>query len=475
MTDAAGRYRLISRLGAGGFGQVWRAYDNDLGVEVAIKQVLPRDANAPDSAERLARAAREARNAARLRDHPAIVSVYDVFIADGAPWIVMQLVDGVSLDEHVKECGPMMELHVAKLADALLGALAAAHAADIVHRDVKPANVLLTANGHPLLTDFGIAKHRHDHTLTSEGSFLGSPGYTAPERVRGEDAGSVGDLFSLGATLYEAVEGRPPFRKDIITSVVFDQPATPRRAGSLSGLILGLLEKDPRARLTIEQARTMLATPVTQDARLAQLTVRRAQALYEASVTQDARTPTRAYTGGADVVDVPVPSSFNVVITAAGAKKIQVIKVVRELTNLGLKEAKDLVDRTPSVVLTRVDGRAAARAEAALDRAGAVVEVVAADAVAVAVRGTATRRIRVKDASSNGKPLQVFVDGRSLGILRAGLIEKYAVDGAPHTLVVATMDRTVASDPVPIPAQSPGSTAEFEVHGTQRSLRLVRV
>ncbi|MGW2146019.1 serine/threonine-protein kinase [Nonomuraea bangladeshensis] len=257
-----GRYRLVALLGSGGFGRVWRAYDEVLDVEVAIKELhlLPGMAQAEQD-KRLERAAREARNAVRLRTHENILAIYDV-VPDGLPWIVMELIDGCSLAEHLDEHGPLPAERAAHVAGALLAALGAAHRAGIVHRDVKPANVMLSTDGRVLLTDFGIALHTTDTTLTATGMLVGSPEYMAPERLRGTDGRPAGDLFSLGATLYQAVEGVSPFRRDTqpaaLTAVLLEEPPPPRRAGRLAPLITRLLDKDPGNRPTVEQALAML-------------------------------------------------------------------------------------------------------------------------------------------------------------------------------------------------------------------------
>ncbi|MGW5161979.1 serine/threonine-protein kinase [Nonomuraea wenchangensis] len=257
-----GRYRLVTLLGSGGFGRVWRAYDEVLGVEVAIKelQLLPGMSQAEQD-KRLERAAREARNAVRLRTHENILAIYDV-VSDGLPWIVMELIDGSSLAEHLDEHGPLPVEQAAQVAGALLAALGAAHRAGIVHRDVKPANVMLSADGRVLLTDFGIALHTTDTTLTTTGMLIGSPEYMAPERLRGTDGLPAGDLFSLGATLYQAVEGVSPFRRDTqpaaLTAVLLEEPPPPRRAGRLAPLITRLLDKDPNSRPSVEEALAML-------------------------------------------------------------------------------------------------------------------------------------------------------------------------------------------------------------------------
>ncbi|MEZ0113033.1 serine/threonine protein kinase [Catenulispora sp. EB89] len=258
-----GRYRLVDRLGSGGMGRVWRAHDQTLGIDVAIKEVsLPFMLSEKQLAERLSRAEREARNTVRLRDQPGIVTVHDVVIDDDAPWIVMQLVTGSSLDEHLTEHGPLSVENAAKVADTMLRALAAAHAAGIVHRDVKPANVLLAKDGRVLLTDFGIAQAEGDSSLTMTGAVIGSAEYLAPERARAEDAGPASDLFSLGVTLYQAVEGVSPFRRDsptaTMTAVLFEQPAPPKNAGRLTALLGALLAKDPNQRPTVQAALAML-------------------------------------------------------------------------------------------------------------------------------------------------------------------------------------------------------------------------
>ncbi|MFD8483342.1 serine/threonine-protein kinase [Kitasatospora sp. NPDC059673] len=259
-----GRYRLVRALGAGGFGSVWLAHDETLGVDVALKEVrLPPSGTAAEHAELLARAQREARHAARLRDHPHVVGVHDVVLDGGAPWTVMQLILGRSLHERIAEGGPLPVPEAARVASAVLAALDAAHRAGIVHRDVKPANILLADDGRVLLADFGIAVQQHQTALTASGMFVGSVDYIAPERAQGGPADPAGDLFSLGATLYQAVEGRLPFRRDTpvgtLTAVLFEPPAPCVLAGPLTPLIDGLLAKDPAARLDGARAAAMLA------------------------------------------------------------------------------------------------------------------------------------------------------------------------------------------------------------------------
>ncbi|MEV1168116.1 serine/threonine-protein kinase [Nonomuraea sp. NPDC049784] len=261
-----GRYRLVSELGSGGFGRVWGAHDETLRVDVAVKELwLPPVMAEDEKADRLARATREARNAARLRDHPNIVGVHDVLVENGLPWIVMQLIDGRSMQDHLDAHGPLSVEETANVAAKLLRALNAAHDADIVHRDVKPANVMISKSGEVLLADFGIAFHRADTALTVTGAVIGSVEYMAPERARGADGLAASDLFSLGVTLYQAVEGVSPFRRDTptgcLTAVLFEEAPPPVRAGRLAPLITALLDKDPDRRLTIEAALTLIDAP----------------------------------------------------------------------------------------------------------------------------------------------------------------------------------------------------------------------
>ena len=264
-----GRYRLAAELGAGGFGRVWRAHDETLGVDVAIKELrlLP-GMSAEEQAERLARATREARNAARLRRHEHIVAIHDIVTEDGLPWIVMELVDGVSLDDHVAAHGPLSADQAVTVAAALLSAIGAAHREGVVHRDIKPANVMIDRDGRVLITDFGTAVHDTDTTLTATGMLVGSPEYTAPERLRGTEGLPAGDLFSAGVTLYQAIEGVSPFRRGTaaatLTAVLMDEPPTPRRAGALTHLIVRLLDKDPARRPGIAEALVMADVPAGQ-------------------------------------------------------------------------------------------------------------------------------------------------------------------------------------------------------------------
>ncbi|MEU7939649.1 serine/threonine-protein kinase [Microbispora bryophytorum] len=248
----AGRYRLAEPLGEGGGGTVWRARDELLHREVAIKQLhVPPDLDDRQRADFLGRAVDEARAAGRLT-HPSIVTVHDVVGHAGQPWIVMDLVPGRSLDKIIREDGPLASERVAVIGLAVLDALEAAHARGIVHRDVKPANVLIGPDGRALLTDFGIAAPLGGAGHSWQSS-AGSPNYMAPERFRDEPDGPPSDLWSLGATLYTAVEGEPPFHRNmaaaLVAAVLLHEPRPMTRASRvLAWIVLALLDKEPARR-----------------------------------------------------------------------------------------------------------------------------------------------------------------------------------------------------------------------------------
>ncbi len=256
------RYSLRSTVGNGGMGTVWRATDTLLRRDVAVKEVILPPGLAPSDRDAMyERTLREARAAAAIA-HPAVVQVYDVVTEGGRPWIVMELLDARSLADMVIEDGPIAQRVVAKIGIALLGALEVAHAIGVLHRDVKPANVLICSDGRCVLTDFGVARMPTDVQLTTPGMVLGSPHFISPERAMGQDFGPPSDLFSLGVTLYTAVEGRPPFDRgdpiETMHAVVEDPPAPPQRSGPLTRMLMGLLEKDPARRLDVHTARAML-------------------------------------------------------------------------------------------------------------------------------------------------------------------------------------------------------------------------
>ncbi len=259
----AGRYRLEERLGRGGMSVVWRATDRLLGRSVAVKE-LPYDEtlSAAQARRRRDRTLREARALAQL-SHPHIIVVHDVVEDDERPYIVMELIEGGSLADRLAQRGPVDAAEAARIGIALLGALGAAHAAGVLHRDLKPDNVLLeTGTDRVVLTDFGIAQVAGTPTLTENGSFVGSPEYTAPERMSGARTGPESDLWSLGALLCAALSGESPFHRDslggILHAVVVGDIQPPAQVGPLLPVVRGLLERDPDRRLDAERAERML-------------------------------------------------------------------------------------------------------------------------------------------------------------------------------------------------------------------------
>ena len=267
----AGRYNLQHPIGRGAMGVVWRARDQILDRDVAVKEVVISSLLGEEERRNAyQRTLREARTAARL-SHRGLVAVYDVAEEDGRPWIVMELVPSRSLDQVLTVEGRLPPLRVARIGQQLLSALAAAHLAGVLHRDVKPSNVLIatdrTGTGwdeRAVLTDFGIAQFEGDPRLTQTGMVMGSPGFTAPERIRGGDATHASDLWSLGATLYAAVEGRGPYEQrggaiTTMSAIINEDAPIAAHAGRLAQVIAALLRRDPAARPSAPTAARMFA------------------------------------------------------------------------------------------------------------------------------------------------------------------------------------------------------------------------
>ncbi|MEU9590052.1 serine/threonine-protein kinase [Streptomyces sp. NPDC048219] len=258
----AGRYRLHERLGRGGMGIVWRATDQLLGRQVAVK-ALPRDEtlSAAEARRRRERTLREARAVAQLR-HPHVIVVHDVVEDEERAYMVMEFVEGGSLADRVLGSGPVDAPEAARIGVALLGALRTAHAAGILHRDVKPSNVLVAEDGRVVLTDFGVAQVAGATTLTETGSFVGSPEYTAPERMSGAGTGPESDLWSLGVLLCAVLSGASPFHRDslggVLHAVVSEEIRPPAQAAPILPVVRGLLERDPGRRLEAAEAERML-------------------------------------------------------------------------------------------------------------------------------------------------------------------------------------------------------------------------
>jgi eukaryotic-like serine/threonine-protein kinase len=259
----AGRYAIVQEIGRGGMGIVWLAQDQMIGRQVAIKELhLP--AGVPDDERRVLeeRVLREARAAGRLND-PSVVTVFDVLQEGGATYIVMELIQAPTLTAIVARQGPLPQDAVARIAVQLLDALESAHAAGIVHRDVKPSNIMVLPNGRVKLTDFGIAQANDDPRLTTSGILIGSPTYLAPEVIRGQQADAGSDRWALAASLYFAVEGRPAFERQTTAAtmhaILNEVPYLTRCQGPLASVIMGLLNATPQARLSVAQVRGLLA------------------------------------------------------------------------------------------------------------------------------------------------------------------------------------------------------------------------
>jgi serine/threonine protein kinase len=259
-----GRYRLVSRLGAGAMGVVWKAYDERLHRVVAVKQLLRAGMSEVETEEANRRVMREGRITARLH-HPHAITVYDVAEQDGTPCLVMEYLHSKSLSTVLAERGPLPPAQVARIGSQIASALAAAHEAGIVHRDIKPGNVLLAEDGTAKITDFGISRAVGDSTVTGAGILAGTPAYLAPEVAQGQKAGFAADVFSLGATLYAAVEGVPPFGLGdnplaLVFRIANSEITPPRQSGSLTPVLAWLLDRDPARRPAMQQAQDALAT-----------------------------------------------------------------------------------------------------------------------------------------------------------------------------------------------------------------------
>jgi serine/threonine protein kinase len=245
----AGRYQVLRAIGSGGMGTVWLCRDEVLGREVAVKQIgaLP-----GESATETKRAMREARSAAAL-NHPNAVAVYDVVTQDERPWLVMEYVEGQTLADEISRAGRLSPQRVADIGAQLAGALARAHERRIVHRDIKPGNVLIDKAGRPKISDFGIARRHGDDQLTQTGFVTGTPGYLSPELARGGDPDSASDVWALGATLYAAVEGQSPYEPRsnpiaMLMAIATGRPRPMTNAGSLRPAIEAMMHEDPARR-----------------------------------------------------------------------------------------------------------------------------------------------------------------------------------------------------------------------------------
>ncbi|WP_369137463.1 serine/threonine-protein kinase [Modestobacter versicolor] len=339
-----GRYEIAGELGRGGMGVVWLATDRVLHREVALKEITyPVHLTDAERAVLRERTLREARAAARLED-PHVVAIHDVVEEDGRPWLVMEHVRSRSLQRILEEDGPLSPAQTARIGLDVLSAIEVAHAAGMVHRDVKPANVLVSEDGHARLTDFGIATTTEDSSLTAQGAVLGSPSYMAPERAHSEPPTPAVDLWSLGATLYTAVEGRTPFDRPesmaILLAVVGEEPAPMVAAGPLEPVLRGLLTKDPASRTTAAQAREQLAAVLADPAP--------AEAPAPAAPAGPRSVPHGGDVQRFDVADL---------LSLASSSKAVLGTVVRDVRS----QAREVTGRRHDPALSRRERRAAAK------------------------------------------------------------------------------------------------------------------
>ncbi|MFI1174785.1 serine/threonine-protein kinase, partial [Streptomyces melanogenes] len=309
----AGRYRLDVTIGQGGMGRVWRAFDEILDRQVAVKEMRMNDLDAEDSRIRRERTLREARATARI-DHPNVVRVYDVVEESDRLWIVMELVDSRSLEQLLVEDGPVTPREAARIGLGLVEALKEVHAVGVLHRDIKPGNVLLSRTGRVVLTDFGIAAIQDATALTVVGMLVGSPDYMAPERVGGRPQGPASDLWSLGATLCAAVGGQSPFARETtlatLHAVLYEEPELPHSAGPLAPVLASLLVKTPDDRPTLDALTTLLmpiAAPPTILARTPTLAVPAHTPVRETPPPEPGPSQRPAWEAGAGASTLPPP------------------------------------------------------------------------------------------------------------------------------------------------------------------------
>ncbi|WP_407837657.1 protein kinase [Streptomyces sp. DSM 116496] len=391
----AGRYRLGDVLGKGGMGTVWRAEDETLGRTVAVKELRFGSGVDEDEKRRLiTRTLREAKAIARIRSGGA-VTVYDVVDEDGRPWIVMELIEGPSLAEFIRESGPLTPRRAAEVGLAVLDVLRAAHRQGILHRDVKPSNVLLAdrGNGRVVLTDFGIAQVEGDPSVTSTGMLVGAPSYISPERARGQRPGPPADMWSLGGLLYAAVEGVPPYDKGsalaTLTAVMTEPVEPPKNAGPLTEVIYGLLVKDPAHRLDDDRARALLTA----------------------------------------VIDAPEPPAPVAVPDAEATRQISLTEAREAAEKAAADKAAKVAEKAEKKERERREREQRERARAALKSARKAAAASAAAAAATATAVTAAESPSPRPAPV-AAPLTDVVPRRTIALAIAGVVMALAVIGS---------------------------------------------
>ncbi|MFE6359790.1 protein kinase [Streptomyces sp. NPDC057806] len=433
-----GRYRLVESIGQGGMGRVWRAADEILDRPVAIKEMRIDALDAEDSRTRRERTLREARATARI-DHAHVVRVYDVVDEGERLWIVMELVDGRSLERLIAEEGPLGPAEAARVGLGLVAALRQVHERGVLHRDIKPGNVLVEARtGRVVLTDFGIAAIQDAKALTMVGMLVGSPDYMAPERISGRPQGPPSDIWSLGATLCAALGGRSPFSRGTtlatLHAVLYEEPELPAAAGPLRDVLAALLEKEPEARpglADLESALEPIAFPPPTPTAVVVTAPEAPGPVPEGAQGRDPREPEAPEPADAPPPEVPRPT--------------------HDFGHRGPVTPEGGTLRTPGVSLARTEPEPAVRTHHEPERAGVSRHESEPEWAAVPHRGGKPEQARVPRPESEPESAGVPHHGSEpAAVLRHEAETEQRPGPAPAPAP------TPSPDPGPMPPELPG-------------------
>jgi eukaryotic-like serine/threonine-protein kinase len=416
----AGRYRLVSELGRGAMGVVWLARDERLGRTVAVKELRSGIGLSETQVQSShLRARREARIAARLH-HPHAVAIYDVAEHEGRPYLVMEYVRSRSLSEVLAQETVLTAAVVAEIGEQMASALVAAHKAGIVHRDIKPGNILFTDDGTAKLTDFGISRANDDVTVTATGEMLGTPAYVAPEVAQGRPASAASDVFSLGATLYAAVEGEPPFGTGptamaLLLRIVHGESRPPLTVGPLTDTLMWMIHTDPEQRPTMESAQRSLRAIA-----LASQPDAAAEASTTPISTSMSQTPASTSMSRRPLTSTPEPVDAPEEVVAAAEPAV----------------SDDHPEAAPAPVTPAVPDSG----------------------------GTAAERTRTSTPTSSRRRPLLWVVGIAVPVVVAGIVAALVANGSPSGPIAASSSTTTSTQTTrpatsPTPAASTKSTA----------------